>query len=106
MNCDDFFIWLQHRSKNRSLHDPDVLLHIQECDDCRQLYDMDTCFEACIQQSFSLQKLPAGLAKKINRLIDADFFSKMDSLPDTGAVDSRSAPSPVNGQSQNRHRKK
>jgi hypothetical protein len=75
MNCNDFFIWLQNRSVHKQTRDPGILGHIQECDACRQLYDMDTCLEACIQQSFALQKLPAGLAKKINHHIDEAIFS-------------------------------
>ncbi|MFO7910714.1 MAG: hypothetical protein R6V15_00970 [Desulfotignum sp.] len=106
MNCNDFFIWLQNRSAHKQTRDPGILGHIQECEDCRQLYDMDTCLEACIQQSFALQKLPAGLAKKINQHIDAAFFSKTDPFPRTTSVDLPAGDPPVNGQSRNRSDKK
>lgn len=106
MNCNDFFIWLQNPSKNKQVQNPGILAHIQECDVCRQLYDMDTCLEACIQQAFTLQKMPPGLAKKINQHIDAAFFSKTNPFPRTTAVDKPAAPIPVNGQSRNRPAKK
>lgn len=106
MNCNDFFIWLQNRSAHKQTEDPGILGHIQECEDCRQLYDMDTCLEACIQQSFALQKLPAGLAKKINQHIDAAFFSKTDPFPRTTSVEPPAAAPPVNEQSRNRSDKK
>ncbi|HKK99572.1 MAG TPA: hypothetical protein VJ943_04940 [Desulfotignum sp.] len=106
MNCNDFFNWLRNPSQNKHLQDLDILAHIQECDDCRQLYDMDTCFEACIQQSFSLQKLPAGLAKKIDQHIDAAFFSQTEPFPRASSVDHPAVFPPVNGQSRYKPDKK
>ena len=99
MNCNDFFTWLRHPPENKQVQDTDILSHIQECDACRQLYDMDTCLEACIQQSFALQNLPDGLAKKINGHIDAAFFSQTDPFPGASSVDHPAVPPPVNGQS-------
>ncbi|MCA1792370.1 MAG: hypothetical protein ABR534_06610 [Desulfotignum sp.] len=80
MNCKDFLIWLQDRTIHNQPEDPEVLDHIHTCETCNRLYCMDNCLEACIQKSFSLQKLPHGLAQKINQHIDHAFYSRHQSL--------------------------
>jgi hypothetical protein len=80
MNCKDFLIWLQDRTIHNQPEDPEILAHINRCETCSRLYTIDNYLEACIQRSFSLQKLPDGLARKINRHIDQAFYSGQQSL--------------------------
>lgn len=70
MNCNAFLFWMQHKTGPGQIQDPDVLAHILACDTCRKIYDLDMCLEAHIQQAFTPQRLPGGLAKKIDRSIE------------------------------------
>jgi hypothetical protein len=68
MNCNTFLLWMKNNIGRQE--NPEALAHIQTCPACRKMYELDTCLESCIQQAFTPQHLPAGLAESIDDCLD------------------------------------
>lgn len=95
MTCDEFLAWMTSPTSPSVPYNPEVTAHLRSCPACRQIFALDACLEAGIQQAFTPHRLPAGLAKTIDACVDryADIPPKPAS-PGTGLLVSTKPESP------------
>lgn len=84
MTCDEFLEWMKSLTGPRMPDNPEVTAHLRFCPACRQIFALDACLEAGIQQAFTPHRLPAGLTESIDACVDryAGIHQKPES-PDT-----------------------
>ncbi len=70
MNCDAFLQWMKTHTDRGMPENQEVIDHLESCPACRQLFALDACLEAGIQQAFTPHHLPAGLAETIDVCVD------------------------------------
>lgn len=70
MNCDTFLQWMKTHTGRGMPENPEVLAHLRTCPACRQIFSLDACLEAGIQQAFAPYNLPTGLAETIDACLD------------------------------------
>lgn len=70
MNCKDFENWLLIRDIFTDKKNSDVKEHLERCEQCKNLYIIDTNLEENIELAFHLQELPKGLCNRLDSIID------------------------------------
>jgi len=70
MNCEQFLQWMKTHAGQGKLENPEVMAHLRACPACRQLFYVDACLEAGIQQAFTPHRVPAGLVEAIDACVD------------------------------------
>lgn len=95
MNCDEFQEWMKTHTGRGVPQNPEVTAHLRFCRTCRQIFALDACLEAGIQQAFSPHRLPAGLAETIDACVDryAGVQQKSE-RPSTGLLPSTETETP------------
>jgi hypothetical protein len=108
MNCDAFLQWMKTHTGQGMSKNPEVTAHLRSCPACRQIFSLDACLEAGIQQAFTPHSLPADLVETIDACLDgfnhaypsmnlpghaqvppvetADPFTRKESVKKTGPV--------------------
>ncbi|MDT8377598.1 MAG: hypothetical protein RQ739_01810 [Desulfotignum sp.] len=70
MNCDAFLQWMKSHTGQGMSKNPEVTAHLGSCPACRQIFSLDACLEAVIQQAFTPHSLPADLVETIDACLD------------------------------------
>lgn len=70
MNCNDFQHWLLTRDVFSDIENPYALRHIEGCETCKNLYDIDLGLEKNIQSAFLQHEVPKGLFDQIELTLD------------------------------------
>lgn len=70
MNCDEFLQWMKTHTGQGMSKNPEVTAHLRSCPACHQIFSLDACLEAGIQQAFTPHSLPAGLVETIDACLD------------------------------------
>lgn len=93
MNCDECLKWMKIHTSLGVPESPELSAHLQSCPACRQIFALDACLEAGIQQAFTPHRLPAGLEEAIDTCVDR--YSGAQKKPGPAGDDPASLPETI-----------
>ncbi|WDP90594.1 MAG: hypothetical protein HUN04_13180 [Desulfobacter sp.] len=72
MDCKEFQYWLTSSDIHEKTIPPGAAGHMARCARCRQLFEKDSLLEQCIAAAFQQEKIPGGMARRINDALDGE----------------------------------
>ncbi|MBA3012414.1 MAG: hypothetical protein KKF12_04180 [Proteobacteria bacterium] len=72
MECNAFHHWLRNRDIRHAPENTGAIAHMEDCEDCKKLYDLDTQAEQAIALAFTEKDMPPNLAAQIDRRLSLE----------------------------------
>lgn len=86
MDCKQFQHWLIARDPNNKQIPPDISGHMENCRDCRLVFETDDLLEQRISAAFRQEEMPEGMARRISLSLDQKPTQNHKILPVLAAL--------------------